>query len=396
MAVVIRTITLGVGEPHPISAAALTRAQRILRAAQTQLQAAGYETQTLRVSTRPLFADRMNARDADIVAYAGQLQERCEELGLAYLSLGPAQADDPGFPLDRIKLLADMLVPNAALNATVQLASADHGLRVDAAVPAAKIVRALAQHTPQGLGNMRFAMVANCPQRGPFFPAAYQPDTTWGISVGLQSANLVRDALAEATRDSQPGPAALKLVQARLIGALEREGRAISEVVTRVAREQQVTFNGLDLSPAPNGEESIADAIAALGIGQFGEPGTLVGVAAITSALKQTSLATCGYNGIFLPVLEDAGIVRQLAARAITIPTLLLFSSVCGAGLDTVPIPGAAPIERIAATMLDVATLALRLNKPLSARLFPIPGKEVGEMTAFDSPWLTNAPVLAI
>ena len=153
---------------------------------------------------------------------------------------------------------------------------------------------------------------------------------------------------------------------------------------------------GLDLSPAPNGEESIAEAIESVGLGNFGEPGTLIVAAAITTALKGTGLKTCGYNGLFLPVLEDAGIAKRLASSHIGIPALLLFSSVCGAGLDTIPIPGDAPIERIAATLLDVATLATRLSKPLSARLFPIPGGKVGEMTTFHSPWLTNASIMSI
>lgn len=396
MAVLIRTITVGIGEPHPISDVALDRAAKLLRAAEPLFRDAGYEVQTQRISTRPLFADRMNARDTDIVNYAASLQERCEARGINYLSLGPVLADDPKLSVERINLLPEMLAPNPALNATVQIASAANGVRLEAAVPAAKVVRALSQQTADGFGNMRFAMVANCPQRGPFFPAAYQPDSDWGFSIGLQSANLVRDALREAVRDTKPGPAALLPLGPRLVAALEREGRVLTEIAGRLARDHAMTFNGLDLSPAPNGEESIAEAIEAVGLGDFGEPGTLIVVAAITSALKNTGLKTCGYNGLFLPVMEDAGIVRRIASAHITVPTLLLFSSVCGSGLDTVPISGDAPIERIAATMLDVATLSMRLNKPLSARLFPVPGRQVGEMSTFDSPWITNAPIMAI
>ncbi|HYT36776.1 MAG TPA: DUF711 family protein [Ktedonobacteraceae bacterium] len=43
--------------------------------------------------------------------------------------------------------------------------------------------------------------------------------------------------------------------------------------------------------------------------------------------------------------------------------------------------------------LCDVATLALRLNKPLSARLFPVPGKKAGQRTEFTSPYLTNTLV---
>ncbi len=396
MSVRIRTITVGIGEPHPLSDAALDRAMKLLQAAEPAFREAGFEVQTRRVSTRPLFLDRLHARETEIVNYAAGLQQRCEARGLTHLSLGPVLADDPRFPVERINLLPEMLAPNEALNASVQIASSANGVRPEAAVPTARVVRALSQQTPQGFGNMRFAMVANCPQRGPFFPAAYHPDIEWGFSIGLQSATLVRDALTEAVRDTKPGPLALQSLGPRLVAALEREGRVISEIAARLSRDFSISFSGLDLSPAPNGTESIAEAIEAVGLGNFGEPGTLIVAATITNAIKATGLKTCGYNGLFLPVMEDAGIVRRLQSSSITIPSLLLYSSVCGSGLDTVPIPGDAPLERMAATFLDVATLATRYNKPLAARLFPIPGGKVGDMTTFDSPWITNAPIMAI
>ena len=396
MAVRIRTITVGIGEPHPLSDAALDRAMKLLKNAENTFREAGIEVQTQRVSTRPLFTDRIHARDAEIVNYANALQERCEQRQMTYLALGPVLMDDPNLPVERLRLLPDMLIPNPALNAAVQIATTAHGVRYDAAVPTARVIMALAQGTPEGIGNMRFAMVANCPMRGPFFPTAYQPDGEWGFSIGLQSASLVRDALREAVKDGKPGPEALASVEARLVTSLEREGRVIADLAQRLARETKIPFNGIDLSPATNGEESIAEAIEALGIGAFGEPGTLTVTAAITGALKKTQLKTCGYNGIFMPVLEDAGIVRRLRSSTISVPALLLYSSVCGAGLDTIPIPGDTPIERIAATLLDVATLSVRQNKPLSARLMPIIGKHAGDMTAFDSPWLVNSPVLTI
>jgi uncharacterized protein (UPF0210 family) len=396
MGVRIRTITIGIGEPHPLSDAALDRAVKLLKTAEPLFREAGYEVQTQRISTRPLFLDRLHAREAEIVNYATALQERCERRGIQYLSLGPVLADDPKFPIERINLLPEMLGPNPALAATVQLASDVNGVRLEAAVPTARVIRALSQQTADGFGNLRFAAVANCPQRGPFFPAAYQPDSDWGFAIGMQSASLVRDALSEAVQDSKPGPSALGPLGPRLIAALEREGRVIADIAARVAREHGIPFSGLDLSPAPNGTESIAEAIEAVGLGNFGDPGTLIVCAAITKALKNTGLKTCGYNGLFLPVMEDAGIVRRVASGGIGIPALLLYSSVCGAGLDTIPIPGDTSIERIAATLLDVATLATRLAKPLSARLFPIPGGTVGEMTKFDSSWITNSPIMAI
>jgi uncharacterized protein (UPF0210 family) len=69
---------------------------------------------------------------------------------------------------------------------------------------------------------------------------------------------------------------------------------------------------------------------------------------------------------------------------------LLSYSAVCGTGLDTVPLPGDTPAADIAGMFLDVATLAVRLRKPLSARLFPVPGKRSGDRTDFGSPYLVD------
>ena len=101
---------------------------------------------------------------------------------------------------------------------------------------------------------------------------------------------------------------------------------------------------------------------------------------------------------MMLPPLED----QTLAARAAEQPPsygitdLLSFSSVCGVGLDTVPISGDSSIEDVSALMLDTAALACKWDKPLSCRLFPVPGKAAGEMTEFDSPFLVNSRVFAL
>jgi uncharacterized protein (UPF0210 family) len=76
--------------------------------------------------------------------------------------------------------------------------------------------------------------------------------------------------------------------------------------------------------------------------------------------------------------------------------SLLLYSAVCGTGLDTIPIPGDTSVDQIRAILTDVASLSIRWGKPLSARLFPVPGLGTGELTRFDSPYLTNTTVMAL
>jgi len=97
-----------------------------------------------------------------------------------------------------------------------------------------------------------------------------------------------------------------------------------------------------------------------------------------------------------LPVCEDFGLAQRANERTYNLTNLLLYSAVCGCGLDTIPLPGDITKEKIEAILLDVATLAIALNKPLSARLLPVPGKRTGEMTFFNSPYLVDCKILEI
>lgn len=391
----IRTMTLGIGEPHPLSDAALQRAARILERAQAAAVEAGYAVQTTRIATRPLLEDMAAASDDELIAYAGELQQLCDAYEIGYCSLGPASADDPAFPVGRIALLPHLIAPNAALSATAQLATTERGVRYDAALPTAEAMRALAEHS-SGEANFRFAALACCEPGGPFFPQAYHRGDAWTLAVGLQSAAVVGEAIGALAQERGGGPVTLAALSTTVRETLTTAAEPVVALVRRVAEEAGVRFGGIDLSPAPMGEDSIADAIEAAGLGLFGEPGTLAVTAALTAAIRSTELPACGYCGLMLPVLEDETIGERCAEGLVTVTSLLTYSAVCGTGLDTVPLPGDTPPERLAALLLDVATLALRLRKPLSARLFIVPGGAAGDMTNFASPYLTNTRILGV
>ena len=70
-----------------------------------------------------------------------------------------------------------------------------------------------------------------------------------------------------------------------------------------------------------------------------------------------------------LPVMEDSTLARRAAEGRLTLDQLLLYSSVCGTGLDVVPLPGDTPQETLEAIVRDMAALSIKWHKPLSARL---------------------------
>lgn len=385
----IRTITLGIADPHPLNPEALQQAAATLQHASARYAEAGYEVQTVRLSTRPFFDDLADWSPAALVDYTQGLQRVLDDAGMGFCSLGTAQAARPDFPLERIELIADLLGPTGALNATVQLATAEYGMRAEAALPAARVMRRLAYETAEGFGNFRFAVLACVGPGSPFFPSAYHAGPA-SLSLGLQGAGVVAGALG-AYKNS--APIDLNRIAELVRAALIEQASPVVTLGQALAREYGLAFGGIDLSPAPMGDDSIVTALELCGYGPIGSSGTVAVAAALTSALKNTGLPTCGYCGLMLPVLEDAILGRRWEEGLVNTHQLLLYSAVCGTGLDTVPLPGNMEAEVIAHLLLDVATLALRLHKPLSARLFPVPGKQAGERTEFSSAYLTNTLV---
>ena len=384
----IRTLTLGLADTHPISVATIQHASTLLHDAQTRFADTGYEVQTLRLSTRPLFDDLRDWSATRRLAYTQSLQKMLDDVDLGFCSLGTVHAARPTEPLEHIEQVVDILATTTALNMTVQLANEEHGLREEAALPTARVIQHLAQETPEGFGNFRFAMLACVEPGSPFFPAAYHAGPT-SLLLGLQGASIVVSALAE-----HPGTLAQLTEQVR--AALIEQATPIVTLAQTFAVEHNMLFGGIDLSPAPLADDSIVAAIEQYSGNSIGSAGTLATVAALTAALKSTGLPTCGYNGVMLPVLEDSLLGKRWEEGMLHVHQLLLYSTVCGTGLDTIPIAGDTSVESIAQLLQDVAVLAVRLRKPLSARLFPVPNGHAGERTTFTSPYLTNTVIRSL
>ncbi len=155
-------------------------------------------------------------------------------------------------------------------------------------------------------------------------------------------------------------------------------------------------FGGIDfsLAPYPQAAHSIGTAIEGLGVPSIGEPGSLAAIAILAEALDQAQFKRTGFNGIMLPVMEDTVLAKRALEGRLAISDLLLYSAVCGTGLDTIPLPGEVSEEQLYGILLDLAALAQRLGKPLTARLMPIPGKKGGDATEFDFEYFANSRVM--
>lgn len=222
----IRTITLGLPNPHPLNIVHIAQAAQVLQKASQRALSAGYELQTTRIATRPLFDDLANWSPDQIKSYVKQMQTMLENTGIMFCSLGPAQAANPAFQLAFIDLIPDLLASASSINLTVQLADREHGLRQEAAAPTARTILRLANETTGGDGNFRFAMLAMVEPGGPFFPAAYHTGPA-SLSVGLQGASIIHQETYE-----QPSLAHLT---EHLRSTIEETARPVVELVEGLA-----------------------------------------------------------------------------------------------------------------------------------------------------------------
>src|SRR5438876_2295218 len=288
----VRTITLGLSEAHPLPVTVIERARTILQDASRRFNDAGYEVQTVRLSTRSVFDELAGWSAGDLLRYVKELQRMLDDAGLGFCSLGTAQGTRPGFLLEQLDVLADMLISTSALNMTVQLATLEHGLRAEVALPTAAVIKRLAAETEEGQGNFRFAMLACVAPGAPFFPAAYHAGPA-SLSLGLQGAGIVTRAL-QAHIDTTERSIDLAHITEWVRAGVQAYATPVVTLGQALAQEHGVLFGGIDLSPAPMGADSIVSALELCGYGPLGSPGTLSVAAALTCALKTTELPTCG------------------------------------------------------------------------------------------------------
>jgi uncharacterized protein (UPF0210 family) len=379
----IRSITLLADITPKIDAMQLRRLGAFAREARQAYEDAGFEVQTLRLATNlfPALTDASEAKDP--APLAATLEDACQGEGFEYLSLGPAGKAD-------LSWLPEILAATRTVFASAHILHPRSGTVDGQAIRGtAQVIRQVAE-LEEGFGNLRFAALANTPPGAPFFPAAYHSGGPAVFALATQSADLA----LEACRSAQSADDA----RHRLITAIQREAARLGVVAQRLSRVHGIQFGGIDFSPAPypTPDYSIGAALEALTGRPLGSAGTLTAAAILADAIAQAEFPHTGFNGLLLPVLEDAVLAKRAAEGRFSVGDLLHWSAVCGTGLDTVPLPGGASEAALADLLWDVAALAARLGKPLTARLMPLPGKAVGDPVRFDFPYFAEGGVMSL
>ncbi|MBN1537687.1 MAG: DUF711 family protein [Anaerolineales bacterium] len=382
----IRSITVFINPKYPLEEKTIHQAGSFVATAKPAFEAAGYTVQTARLATIPFPHLKRFWAQTELISYAQQFEILAKQAGFEFVSLGPALpqavANYALIPevlaaTDNVFMCGDMTTPNFKIS-------------LPAVKACAQVIYNTAKKSADGFTNLRFTALANVPSCTPFFPASYARDNNPAFALAMEAAPLAVEAF-ENIDDLNEG--------CRLLTAsIEKHAAALEKIAEEVSSGFQMSFKGIDFSLAqyPQPRLSLGTAFENMGVPAVGMSGSLTAAALLANSIDRAAFKKVGFCGVFLPVLEDAIFAQRAAEGTLTITDLYLYSAVCGAGLDTIPLPGDISGEALTAILMDLAALGLRLDKPLTARLMPIPGKKTGDPTNFDFAYFANSRVMSV
>ena len=357
-------------------------ALKFLRQAKAAYEKSGYEVQTIRITTQAFPEYTRGLSEEQTLAFFREYDALAVKEGFD-ASIGPAMMKDTDDPRGA-ELLEKILANSKTLEGSIFIGGED-GIHWKSIHAAAGVMKYLEANTLHSQGNFNFTTSSFVPDGTPFYPASYLASEGKRFAIGLQSANVVADALAS-TKSPELAEEHLKVSLTTYAQQVEKTGKEISG-------STGWKYGGIDLSPAGLKDISIGRAIENFLGAPIGTSGTLTTTALITRALKAVPVMQAGYSGLMLPVLEDSVLSQRWSEGRLSLDAMLSYSAVCGTGLDVIPLPGDVSSDQLVAILGDVASLSVKWHKPLSARLLPVAGKKAGDQTEFDDPFLVNAKI---
>ena len=339
-----------------------------------------------RLATIPFPLYLSDLTETERIGRVTRLANQARGLGWNYFSIGPAL---PDYPWSFTAIPGFLSIAEDIFSSAIV---AGESRIFPAAVRAsAQVIRDLTTLRADGFANLRFAALANVPTGTPFLPAAYHTgNRNPAVSLAVECADVVQDAFSNAVD--------LDSARQRLLARFEATARKLTEIFTSLSSNEEIEFLGFDFSPAPFPQDwcSLGGAVEKVGLEHIGGIGSLAAVAIIADTLDRGNWQRAGFNGMMLPVLEDSILAKRAREGILTLQDLLLYSTLCGTGLDTIPLPGDTAVDQLEAVIMDIAALSMRLDKPLTARLMPIPGLAAGDPTSFEFEYFANSRVMSL
>ena len=381
----IRSVTYFCNPKYPLEEKVLQKAGKFLAEAKSAYEAAGYEVQTVRLATIPFPKLLGDENIGKLMELTNQITGAVEKYGVSYVSLGPALPESPR----SFEVIPDAIFVSKNVFFGGVMADKTRGLNLAAIRACAEVIVRCAQIEQNGFAKLQFAALANVPAGAPFFPAAYHDKDKPAFALATESADLAVQAFEHA-KTIEEG-------RNNLTSEIEKHGKKLAKISNSLLSNSR-KFLGIDfsLAPFPDDAHSLGNAVEKMGIPKIGLHGSLAAAAILTETIDRADFSHTGFSGFMQPVLEDSVLAKRAAEGTLTIKDALLYSAVCGTGLDTIPLAGDTTAEQLVPLLLDLSALSLRLDKPLTARLMPIPGKKAGEETSFDFGFFANSKVMSL
>ncbi len=408
----IRTITMGISlrdcsDPDP-RAARQKIYDKICRLAGSLVETGeniereyGLPIVNKRISVTPIAVVAESSRTDNFTGFAMTLDKAAEAVGVNFIG-GFSALVHKGFTNADHRLIdsiPEALAETGRVCSSVNVATTKAGINMDAVYKMGQAVKKTAGLTADqdGLGCAKLVVFANVPEDNPFMAGAFhgigEPECV--INVGVSGPGVVKKAV-ETVGDGDFG------ILAETIKKTAFKITRMGELVGRTAaRKLGVPFGIVDLSlaPTPAIGDSVAGILEAMGLERCGTHGTTAALALLNDAVKKGGAMASSYvgglSGSFIPVSEDAGMIKAVEAGALTIDKLEALTCVCSVGLDMIAVPGDTSAETIAAIIADEAAIGVINKKTTAVRIIPAINKKVGDYVEYGG-LLGRAPVIRV
>ncbi|MDR0459767.1 MAG: PFL family protein [Coriobacteriales bacterium] len=409
----IRTITLGLSirdcVDQDVDKCAANIYEKLVRAAAELVPTAdrlareyGIPIANKRISLTPIAEVCAATQAADLTPVAVAMDRAASTVGVDFVG-GFSALVQKGISSTDARLIASIpsaLAATKRVCSSVNVASTRAGINMDAVLTMAETILATAQATARenSIGCAKLVIFANAVEDNPFMAGAFHGagEAEAVVNVGVSGPGVVRAVLAGMPQDADI-TAVAEAVKATAF-KITRAGELIArEASKRLGVEMGIL--DLSLAPTPAEGDSVAEILEAIGVGTTGGPGTTAALALLNDAVKKggvmASSSVGGLSGAFIPVSEDAGMIRAVQAGALTLDKLEAMTSVCSVGLDMIAIPGDTTVETIAGIIADEMAIGVINNKTTAVRLIPAFGRQAGELLEFGG-LLGSAPVMPV
>jgi len=404
----IRTITMGIslfdcidsdGEKarQKIYGKLMTKAKNLVKVADQIESEYGIPIVNKRISVTPISLIAAASGDKDYVAYAKTMDQAAQDLGVDLIG-GFSALVQKGYQSGDVKLIQSIpqaLTETSRVCGSVNVGSTRSGINLEAVGQMGQVVKDLAKVDP--VNCMSLVIFANAVEDNPFMAGAFHGvgEADCVINVGISGPGVVKSALEHVK--GQPIDVVSETIK-KTTFKVTRMGQFVGDLASKALG---VPFGIVDLSlaPTPNEGDSVAEILEEIGLESVGAPGTTAALALLNDAVKKGGVMACehvgGLSGAFIPVSEDAEMIRAVNAGNLNIEKLEAMTAVCSVGLDMIAIPGDTTAETISGMIADEAAIGVINNKTTAVRIIPATGKKVGDEVEFGG-LFGRAPVMAV